>query len=89
MGEMGLELEIGTGASRWRSEPSHRPHAQVRPLPAPEGDKYCGMHGDEVAAQNRERAEAANPNTHQVRINNWGNKKALANRKGSPKWGKQ
>ena len=47
---------------------------------------YCGIHGDEVAAQNRERAEAADPNTHQVRSNARWNKKASESKKGNPKW---
>ena len=52
---------------RWALQQSH----QIGRKPAV---IYCGIHGDEVAAQNRERAEATTPNTRQVRSGNRGNK---------------
>ena len=47
---------------------------------------HCGIHGGEVAAQYKERAEAANSNTHQVRSNSRWNKNASTDRRGNTKW---
>ena len=59
-------------AIRWALQQSH----QMGRTPAV---IYCGIHGDEVAAQNRERAEATTPNTRQVRSNNRGRGRAMEN----------
>ena len=66
---------------RWALQQSHQMGRKAAVI-------HCGIHGDEVAAQKRERAETANPNTHQVRSNSRGNKKASENKTGNPKWGK-
>ena len=75
---------------RWALQQSHQMGRKAAVI-------YCGMHGDEVAAQNwekassqhKETADKGKPNSHQIRNNSWENKKVPAKRRGSPMWGRQ
>ena len=59
---------------RWALQQSH----QMGRTPAV---IFCGMHGEEVAARNRENAEAAISSTHQVRNDYRGNKRTFDNKR--------